>query len=559
MSRSSGRSAAAPLRIREFRTLWAAQVVSNIGSFLQSVAASWLMLQMTGSPLWVGLMVASNTLPILVLALPAGALADLVDRRRVLFLSQAAMAMSALAMAVMTFQGAVTPTRLLVLGLLLGSGLAVSMPAWQALVPDLVPRDLVPGAVSLNSAAFNVARAVGPAIGGIVVATAGPGWAFALNAVSYLGILMALGSLRGRALRDDRNDSIIDAIGLGIRYARFTPAFRWLLAVASAFALTSAVLQAVLPNLTDQVLGGDAGDYGLLLGSMGAGALVGALTRQRVDERLGAAMVPLGIVTFGVAGILVGLAPAIPVAAVAMALAGTAWVWTLATLNSTVQLLAPPWVRGRLMSLYNLAFVGFLPLGAILAGVIGSVAGVRVSVLSLSAGAVALGAVASRLPLPVLGQVVPPEPPEDYEAVAHPVSVAGGRVVVLTTWVIADEDLEDYLAVMDDLRRVRLRTGAYRWRLYRNVEDARRMTEAFTLRSWDQHLAQHRRLDREAAAILLRARSFDRADGPVTHHLAAVDVVDPAKRPDWDALVAQHEELHAIDGSVPLANHPRAP
>ena len=541
---SSLAHASAPLRVQAFRNLWIAATVSNVGSFLQTVAASWLMLELTGSATWVALMVASTTLPLLVIALPAGALADLVDRRVMLVGAQLVMAAAALGMAALSWAGLVSPGRLLALGLLLGAGFAFNLPAWQALVPDLVPRDLVPGAVALNSASFNVARAVGPALGGVLVATAGPGWAFALNAASYLAVIAALLVYRAAAPRRRpaaQETSVPSAIALGLRYARFTPLVGRLLLVAAAFALTSAVLQATLPNLTQDTLGGDARTLGLLLGAMGLGALAGAFSRPAVGERLGAAMVPAAIVAFGVCGVLVGLARAVPVAALGMALAGAAWVWTLSTLNATTQLLAPSWVRGRIMSLYTLAFLGFLPLGSILAGLAADAVGVPTAVVALSAATVVVGLVSARLHLPVLGEVAAEgaalEPVRPRDLSPHPAAVEGGPVTVQTTWVIDDADLEAFLDVMSEVRLIRLRTGASRWRLYRDVVDPHRMTELLVLPTWDRHLSQLAHMDRGGLETVRRARAFDRTDGgPVTSHLAAIDVRDV--RPGWDQLAA---------------------
>lgn len=544
-----------PLAYREFRWLWLAAVVSNVGSFLQVVAATWLMLQLTGSALWVGLMVASPTLPLLLVALPAGAMADLVDRRRVMLAAHAVMAAGAAAMALLYLAGGLSPGLLLALGLLVGTGQAFNLPSWQATVSDLVPSDVVASAVALNSAAFNVARAVGPALGGLVVAILGPGAAFALNAASYLPVAAAVAAL-DRRTAEPGGGRMRHAISEGVRYARHTPAYRWVLLLVAAFALTSAVVQAVLPTFTALVLSGGAGDYGLLLGAMGAGALVGAVTRERVSARLAHRMVPLAIAAFGLLGVALGLARTLPLALAPLLGAGVLWVWILATLNATAQLLSPAWVRGRIMSLYTVSFLGILPLGSVLAGALAGALGPSAALVVFSGATLALGVLAARVPLPNLREARPPQRARDWRPPPHPVAVDAERVMVLTTWVIDEGDLDDFLAVMDELRRVRLRTGAFRWRLYRNVGDAHRMTEAFLLPSWDAHLRQHRRIDAEAAAVLRRARAFDRAGGPLTHHLADVDVAQ-GRRPGWEALVAVHERMHRSDGSVPLA--PAAP
>jgi len=551
------RPATTPLRYPEFRNLWAASIVSNLGTLLQTVAATWLMLQLTGSALWVGLMVAAPTLPLLVVAMPAGAMADLVERRRVVLVCHAAMAVIAALIAALHLGGLLTPSLLLVLGLALGTAMSINLPAWQAMVPDLVPNGHVASAVALNSASFNVARAVGPALGGVIVATVGPGPAFLANACSYLCVVAVLGRVPRRQMEGDP-ESMSSAIALGLRYARFTSSYRWLLLVAACFGVTSAVVQAVLPNYTSDVLGAGAGAYGILLGAMGAGALVGAFTRPAAAARLGRWMVPGSICAFGVAGVALGLFQTLLAAVGAMLIAGLLWVWILSTLNATTQLLSPQWVRGRIMSLYTLSFLGFLPLGSVLAGVVADVTGPAVALVALSSLTIVLGAAVSRFPLPVLDQVVTPTPPLDYQRPPHVTGVEGGPVMILTTWVIDDHALADFLAAMDDLRRVRLRTGAYRWRLYRNAGEPHRMTQMFLLHSWEAHLRQHERMDVPGANIVAHARSFDVEDGPVTRHLAAIEVTHPAQRPEWDALVAIHDEMHRADGSLPLPNHEAA-
>ncbi len=548
-------TATAPLRVQRFRHMWAASVVSNVGSFLQTVAASWLMLQLTGSALWVGAMVASSTLPLLFLALPAGVMADLSDRRRTLLIAQGIMAASALAMASVVFLDLVTPPLLLGLGLALGTGLALGLPSFQAIMPDLVPRDLVPVAISLNSASFNVARAIGPALGGLIVELAGPAWAFLANGLSYVGVMVALVTFRGGDWQSDDETSLSAAMALGLRYARFTPAMQLLLMVASGFALTAAVVQSILPNLSEDVLGGGPSLYGILLGAMGAGALVGAFTRERTSRLLGRRLVPVGIVVFGCAGLVIGLSRTALLTGAAMAVAGVAWTQTLSTLNATTQLLSPRWVRGRVMSLYTLAFVGVLPLGSLLAGFIADLIGVPGAYVILSLGVVALGLVALRLPLPVIGQFRPPEPAGDYHPPDHHPEVVGGPILVLKTWIVNDGDLPALLEAMRVARVVRLRTGAYRWRLYRNVDDPNRLTEMYLVRSWSQHLRQERRLDADAVRVLRHAETLDRDGAPVVRHLAGVDI--NAALPSSETLRGGSE--HTGDPSLPgeVATPPR--
>lgn len=541
--------AIAPLRLPAYRAVWLAAVLSNLGSFFQTVAAAWLMKELTdSSATWVGLMLAANLLPLLFLSLPSGVVADTVDRTKVLLVAQAVMGSAAAAMAVLTAAGVITPGLLLGLGLLMGVGVAFNLPAWQALVPDLVPRGMVASAVALNSAGFNVARAIGPALGGVIVATAGPELGFGLNALSYLAVIAVI-AVVGRRLQlpDREHSSMTNAIALSIRYARFTPGFRRLLALVGLFAITSAVVQAVLPNRTTE-LGGSETTYGILLGFMGAGALVGALLRPRVVGRLGSRSVPATIVIFGLAGVTVGLAPGPATAAVGMTVAGASWVLTLTTLNASSQLMAPEWVRGRAMSLYTLAFSGIYPIGSIIAGALADGLGAGKAMVALSAAGILLGLVAHRFRVPPLGEIVAPEFAEDRVLPEH-VDTEGGPVMVVNTWQLSRADLEPFLELMSEVRRVRLRTGAYRWRLYRDSEDPHRISEVFVCVSWEEHLAQHRRIDDASAHLLRRTRAFDRAGGPRSHHLVAVDVDHPE---NWTTLIAAHEEFHRIDGSIPL-------
>ncbi|MEX1134360.1 MAG: MFS transporter [Acidimicrobiia bacterium] len=541
-------SSVAPFRLGSFRTLWIASVFSAVGSFIQTVAGSWLMFELTRSNTWVGLMVASSSLPLLFFALAAGALADMFDRTKLMLTAQIIMGASALAMAIFTAADSITPGLLLGLGLVLGTGAALNLPTWQAVLPDLVPRVMIPSAVALQSAGFNVARAVGPAIGGALIVAFGPALGFGINAVTYAAVVVAL-LLVGKTLTTpERNTaSLVTAISLGVRYARFTPLFRRLLLLVSLFAATSAVVQSVLPG-HNETLGGDAGSLGLLLGAMGAGALVGAFVRQRFVGRLGRRAPMTTITLFGLSGIGVGLAPNIAWAWFFMFVSGAFWVLTLTNLNATAQLMAPEWIRGRAMSLYSLAFGGILPLGSIVGGIVADAVGTGAAMVVLSIGTVALGVAAPAFKIPSLDEVESPEFSAERQPPIHDETMEGGPVIVLNTWTIDDGDFVEFTELMNEIRMVRLRTGAYRWSLFRNASAPTRLTELFAIGSWDEHLAQHRRIDDASAALIARARAFDRADGPVTRHLIAIDVENP---PNFDQLLLTHERMHQTDGSIP--------
>ena len=543
-------SAVAPLRYRQFRSLWAANVLSASGTFIQTVAGSWLMLELTGSSTWVGLMVSSSLLPLFFLSLAAGALADMFDRTKLMLIAQGIMGGSAAAMAITTYLDLMTPGLLLGLGLLLGAGLALNIPAWQALVPDLVPRGLVASAVALQSAAFNAARAVGPALGGFILVAYGAAAGFGINALTYVVVIAVLLIVGPQlAARQPDRTSMGSAISQGLRYARFTPEFRSLIGLVSLFAVSSAVIQAVLPVHT-VTLGGAEATYGILLGAMGAGALIGAVMRQRLLAKINSSSVPYTITAFGICGVALGVAPNVVVAFVTMLAIGFFWLLTLTTLNASAQLMAPEWIRGRAMSLYTLAFAGLLPIGSILSGIVADWIGTTGALTVFSSGALLLGLVSPKFKVPPIHEIETPE----FNITRSPAhadiqSLEGGPVIVLNTWHVEEMDLAEFTSVMNEIRLVRLTTGAYRWRLFRDIAEPTRLTELFAVDSWEQHLAQHRRIDDASAELLARARSFDRSDGPSSRHLIAIDVEDP---PDFDAMIAAHAAMHETDASIRL-------
>jgi MFS family permease len=545
----------APFQVPEYRRIWSAALVSHIGTFLQLTAAPWLMKEMTGSPLLVALVTTALTLPRLLLTLPAGALADVLDRRTLLLAGQSFSAASVAALAVLTAMDLLTPVALLALVFALGVGSAIAMPSFQTLVPDLVPRPLMAQAITLNSAAFNVARAVGPAIGGLLVAAGLASAAFGANAASYLAVIGVLLTFPRSKVEDPARQGLWRSTASGLRYARFTRPVRVLLGMTALFALTTASVQALLPVVTDE-LGMGATGYGILYALFGTGALIAVATRERARTRFGHRMLPGTVLGFGAAGMAFGLAPLPVLAGLALMAAGLFWVWTMTTLNASIQLLAPRWVRGRVVSLYVLA-IGLQPVGALGAGGLAEWTGAGNAVAVFTAGTAALGLVAFRLGLPVLGQLDEPVPPEDWPIPRHAQHVGGSPVIVATTWEVDRSEVEEFLAVMRQLRRQRFRTGAHRWSLYRDADRPTRITEFFVLHDWEEHLAQHARMDAEAAAVLARARAFDRADGPVTRHLAGLDVIDSDAPPIEEQLLTVHEEAHRHDGSIPLDGRER--
>ncbi len=545
-------AALAPLRVARYRRIWLAATVSHLGTFLQMTAGPWLMQELTGSPLLVGLVTTALLLPRLLLTLPAGVLADAMDRRTLILFGHVFSAVPVTAMAALAYLELLTPARLLVLTTLVGVGNAIGLPSFQTLVPDLVPRPLLAQAVTLNSAAFNVARAVGPSLGGALVAVGLTHAAFGANAVSYLGVVGVLLTFPREEVAAGGERHMWRSTALGLRYVRFTRPIRVLLMVTALFALTAASVQAMLPSLASDRLQLGAAGFGVLYGLFGAGALIGAATRDRVRVRAGARMLPATISLFGTAGVVVGLVPNAWIVGVALFVGGAAWVWTMTTLNASVQTLAPQWVRGRVVSLYLLA-IGMQPVGAFLAGALAELIGVALAVAVMTFGTAVVGIMALRLRLPVLGDLHEPQPPpDDFAAPQHAVAVGGSPIVVVTTWQIDPDRFTDFLDAMRRLRRQRLRTGATRWSLFRDVDRPHVVTEMFSVPDWQEHLAQHARIDAQAAEVIRHARSFDVRGEPVSRHLAGLDADARGAPALHEQLLTVHAELHRTDGSVPI-------
>ena len=387
-------SALSPLREPLFRSLWIAAVISYTGSWMQNVATGWLMTSLTRSPMWVALVQVAVSLPVLLIALPAGALADIVDRRKFLLFTQSLMVAAATVLGVMTLTGTVTPQVLLVFTFLLGVGAVMNDPAWQSLTPDLVPPNQLAAAVALNSAGFNIARAVGPALGGLLIAAiccgaTGSGWAFLLNAISFFGVILFLYHWKpAKAEHRNGTTTFAGAIGIGLRYARRDPRIRTVLVRTLLFSVFASVFWALLPLIASKF---GAEGFGAMLAFFGLGALGGAgvlaVARRRFSPD---AIIAAATLIFAVS--LIGLvrSPSLAVASAFSAAAGLAWISILATLNVAAQTAAPAWVRARVISMYVLVLQGGLALGSAVWGAVASNSSVQFT-LTFAAAALTAG------------------------------------------------------------------------------------------------------------------------------------------------------------------------
>lgn len=389
-------SAWAPLRIRAFRALWMAQFASNVGTWMQVVGAQWLMGDLGGGALAIALVQAASSLPIFLLVVPAGALGDIVDRRRLLIASQATMLVCAGLLAAGTLADAIAPWSLLLLTFALGAGQALTVPSWQAVQPELVGRDQIPQAAVLNGVNFNVARAMGPAVGGLVITAAGPGAVFVINALSFVAVIGALLVWRrAESTRTFAAEHALSAVRAGARFVRSTPRLRIVMVRTALFMTGAGALWALLPVLARDTLELGAGGYGLLLGSVGVGAVTGAFVLPRLRVRLGLHAL-VAAASLGCAGAMLVTATVrvVPVVVVALAVTGLCWIAVMSSLNASAQLLLPDWIRARGLAWYMLVLMGSQAFGALSFGSLAGVAGVEAALVT-AAGLLAAGVAVS--------------------------------------------------------------------------------------------------------------------------------------------------------------------
>ncbi len=527
-----------PLRSAVFRSLWIASIASNIGTWMQSVGAAWLMTDLTASPLLVALMQTATSLPVFLVGLPAGTLADIVDRRKLLLVTQAGMLLVAVALGGLTLAGLTSAWILLAFTFLLGLGTALNGPAWQAILPDLVERQELSAAVSLNATGFNVARAVGPALGGFVVAAAGPAAVFLLNAASFVGVLGAIYRWRSvRALSDTPPEDMLGATAAGLRYVRDAPALQAVLVRIGVFMLGASALWALLPVMARRELGLDATGYGIILGSLGLGAVGGALVLPRLTrtlpiDRLTAA----ATVVFAGATLALATLRFMPLLVVCIAAGGVAWMAMMSGLTVAATTAAPTWVRARALGTYLFVFQGMMAAGSFawgaLAEQIGNGPALAVAALALVVGLAAM----VRWPLhQVQGLDLTPSGHWNDPQVALTPALADGPVLVTVEYRVPAEQAGEFTVAMEAMRRFRRREGAIRWGFFRDLGDPDRYLETFVVPSWAEHLRQHARVTVDDQATEAHTHTFLQAGvAPVTAHLIAAHTFDgqpPAEPP----------------------------
>lgn len=512
----------APFQNPVFRTLWGATLVSNLGTLVQAVGAGWMMASLTPSPGMVALVQASNTLPFMVLSLVAGALADNFNRRKIMIYAQLFVVIVSAALALFAWAGLLTPWLLLGFTFLIGCGGVMFNPSWQASMGDIVTREDLSSAVSLNSMSFNMMRSVGPAVGGAIVAAAGPAAAFALNAVSYLPLIGAL--MRWRPETGNASklppEQLRSALGAGLRYAVLSPVLMQVMIRGAVFGFSAICVLALLPLVARDLLQGTALTYGLLLGAFGLGAVGGVALNGPLRARASTeTILRLSFLGFAPGVLALAFSSSLVLSCLALVAIGPFWVMALSLFNVVVQLSTPRWVVGRALSLYQTTAFGGMAAGSWVWGALADAHGVAMA-LHIAAALLVAGAAlglwlrqtdAASLDLAPLGTFSAPQLRLDIKA-------RSGPIMVLVEYDIATEDTPEFLALMRERRRIRIRDGARQWALMRDLEAPARWLETYHVPTWNDYLRHNERRTRNDGENYQKLLRLHRGPKPLRVH-----------------------------------------
>jgi len=514
-----------PLRIPAFRNLLIADIASDVGAFMQSVGAAWMMVSLHAGPLYVALTQTASALPFFVLALPAGAIGDIVDRRKLILFTEVWMAAVAIVLTGITFAGKLSPLLLLILTFALSAGDALESPAWRAVLPELVPQEDLASAAALNGIEFNFARAIGPALGGVVIAIAGIGTAFLMNAVSFGGVIVVIALWkRHPRKRSAPSETLAGATVAAIRYVRYSPGLRMLMVRAGIVMFFASGLLALLPSVAHFVSDNPMG-YGLLLGCFGIGAVIGALVMQQVRTRWSAeGVVSGGVFVFGICTLATSAFRLMPSLAASMLIGGAAWILFVSLFNVIILNHTPEWVRARVLAVSMLVFQGAMAGGSAVWGAVATRMGIHAALMWAGAGMV----LSTTLGL----FLKPPDATVDLTPWVHwrlptvlrdeMASADSGPVLVTVEYDVQAGKKEGFLEAIRKYERIRRRDGAYRWGVFQDLEISDRYVETFLVVSWAEHLRQHERLTLADRTIEERVHGCVRGE-PRVRHLIYVD------------------------------------
>ncbi|MBU4424081.1 MAG: MFS transporter [Gammaproteobacteria bacterium] len=505
----------APLTVPVFRMLWLTWVAANTCMWMNDVAAAWLMTTLTTSPILVALVQSASTLPVFLLGLPSGALADILDRRRYFIATQFWVAAVALVLCAAILVGGMTAPLLLALTFANGIGLAMRWPVFSAIVPELVSRPQLPAALALNGVAMNASRIIGPLLAGAIIASAGSAWVFVLNAVlSVLSGLVIMRWKRTHVPSPLGREKLPSAMRVGLQFVRQSPRMRAVLWRIALFFLHATALMALLPLVARGLGGGGAGTFTLLLASMGAGAIVAAMFLPRLRQAMARdVLVMRGTLLQAAAMAVMAIAPNVYVAVPAMVLGGMAWITTANSLSVSAQLALPNWVRARGMSIFQMAIMGATALGAALWGQVATVTSVHLSLALAALTGVTAMALVQRL---VTDRHTEEDlsPSQAFKAPVAATPPQAGRVVVTIEYTIDPARTAEFRALMQESRRSRLRQGALSCDLLHDLADPARYVEQIVDESWTEHLRRFDRVTASDVALRERKLAFHRGESP---------------------------------------------
>lgn len=510
-------SSFAPFRHANFRTLWTATLASNLGSLIQIVGAGWMMTTISASSDMVALVQAANTLPIMIFSLVSGALADSFDRRHVMLAAQILLLLVSTALAIFAYGGLLTPWLLLAFTFFIGCGTALHNPSWQASMGDLVPRDDLPAAVTLNSMSFNLMRSVGPALGGLIVAVAGAASAFALNAISYIPLILALKRWQPKTARSTLpREDLGRAIWAGLRYVSMSPNLLKVMFRGLVFGLAGVSILALLPLVTRDLVEGGAFSYGILLGFFGVGAIVGALLNSRLREQWrNETIARAAFLIFALSAVALAFSRHLWLSCLVIVPAGACWVMALSLFNVTVQLSTPRWVVGRALALYQTATFGGMAIGSWIWGAVAEAHGTEDALLLSGLALVVGGVMGLRFAMPEFGTVnLAPLNQFNEPKIRLDIRERSGPVMIMATYEIAQEDVNQFLAVMRRRRRIRIRDGARQWTLLRDLENPKLWTESYHVATWVEYIRHNRRRTQADSEVFEELRALHRGAEP---------------------------------------------
>ena len=504
-----------PIKRPAFRMLWTVSLTANICMWMNDVAAAWMMTSMTSTPLWVALVQSASTLPVFLLGLPSGALADILDRRRYFIITQFWVAGVATLLCIAVISGVMTPALLLALTFANGVGLAMRWPVFSAIVPELVPRSQLPAALALNGISMNASRIVGPLVAGALIASAGTEYVFVLNAVlSIISGFLIMRWRREHVPSPLGRERLFSAMRVGLQFVSQSTRLRAVLLRVALFFLHSTALLALLPLLARGLDGGDAGTFTLLLASMGAGAIVAALFLPRLRQMMDRdTLVLRSVMLQSASTFAMALAPNAWVAVPAMILNGMAWITCANSLSVSAQLALPDWVRARGMSMYQMAIMGASALGAALWGQIATVTDVPTALLVAAAS----GTVSMLLAQYWVRDLSIEEdltPSREFKTPVADAPPGVGRMVVTIEYLVEPARGDDFVKLMRISRRSRLRQGALEWELLRDINQPGRFLEQIVDESWTEHLRRFDRVTASDVALRERKLAFHIGDGP---------------------------------------------